>query len=119
MARRADGSSDGVPFEEDDLSDPELAYGGRQFFFPDASRIFADIDRTIGGRDERGEGSTLDRKAEFDFIRALPSGGYTRRGEVAGRDFFPYKTLCHRTDEASPQRPRHRRQQRAARPEFG
>ncbi len=94
VARRADGSSDGVPFEEDDLSDPELAYGGRQFFFPDASRIFADIDRTIGGRDERGEGSTLDRKAEFDFIRALPSGGHTRRGEVAGRDFFPYKPLA-------------------------
>ena len=94
VARRADGSLDGAPFEEDDLSDPDLAYGGRQFFYPDASRIFADIDRTIAGRDERGEGSVLGKKADFDFVRALPSGGFTRRGETAGRDFFPYKPFA-------------------------
>ena len=94
VARRADGSPHGAPFEEDDLSDPGLDYGRRQFFYPDAARIFDDIDRTVAGRDECGEGSILDRKADFDFIRALPSGGYARRGEVAGRDFFAYKPFA-------------------------
>ena len=90
MGRRK-GGPDGVPFEAGDMSDPELNYGGRQFFYPDASRIFADIDRTISGRDERGEANILDRKADFDFIRALPSGGFTSRGEVGGVDYFPYR----------------------------
>ena len=49
VARRSDGSSHGVPFEEADVIDPKLNYGGRQFFYPDASRMFADIDRTIAG----------------------------------------------------------------------
>ena len=91
VARRADSSNNGVPFEESDLVDAAINYGGRQFFYPDASRIFADIDRTISGRDEHGEGSILDRQAEYDFIRALPPAGYTNKGEVSGRDYFPYK----------------------------
>ncbi len=91
VARRADGSGHGLPFEEADLSDPSLNFGGRQFFYPDASRMFAEIDRTISGRDEDGEGSILDRKADFEFIRALPPGGYTKTGEKLGVDFFPYK----------------------------
>ena len=90
-ARRADGSSKGAPFEDDDLVSAALHYGGRIFHYPDASRIFADIDRTISGRDEHGEANILDRKAEYDFIRALPPGGYTQRGEVRGEDYFPYK----------------------------
>ena len=91
MARRADGSPNGVPFEDGDLFDIAMNCGGRQFFYPDASRIFADIDRTISGRDEHGEGNILDRQADFDFIRALPPGGYTQQGEELGVDYFPYK----------------------------
>jgi hypothetical protein len=80
VARRADGSATGVPFEDADLQDAAVKYGGRQFFFPDASRIFTDIDRTISGRDEYGAGSTLDLKAEYEFIRALPPAGYPSQG---------------------------------------
>ncbi len=101
MARRKGGPS-GVPFEAGDLSDAGMNYGGRQFFYPDASRIFADIDRTISGRDERGEANILDRKADFDFIRALPSGGFTSKGEVGGVDYFPYRP------PALARRPRHK-----------
>ena len=94
VARRANGSPHGQPFEDADLSDPSLDFGGRQFFYPDASRIFADIDRTIPGRDETGEANPLNRKADFDFIRVLPPGGYTQKGEKSGTDFFPYKPLA-------------------------
>lgn len=102
VARRADGSSDGVPFEDHDLEDPSIGYGGRQFYYPDASRLFAEIDRTVTGRDEDGGGSVLDRRADFDFIRVLPSGGYTARDEMSGRDYFPYKP------RAAAHRPRYR-----------
>jgi L-asparaginase/Glu-tRNA(Gln) amidotransferase subunit D len=91
LGRRADGSPQGTPFEDGDLLSAALAYGGRQFFYPDASRIFADIDRSIGGRDEHGEASILDRKADYDFFRALPPGGFTQQGEVSGVDYFPYR----------------------------
>lgn len=91
VARRKDGSAQGAPFEDGDLMNPAINHGGRQFFYPDASRIFADIDRTISGRDEYGEGNTLDRLADFDFIRALPPAGYTKKGEVSGVDYFAYK----------------------------
>ena len=94
VARRANGSDGGQPFEEADLFDPDLNYGGRQFFYPDASRMFAEIDRTISGRDESGEGSILDRKADYDFIRVLPPGGYTQKGEKSGVDYFPYRPLA-------------------------
>ena len=90
VARRADGSPDGRPFEEADVRNAEIDFGGRQSFFPDASRLFADIDRTINGRDANGGGSTLDKLADYDFVRALPPAGYTQQGEVAGEDFFPY-----------------------------
>ena len=94
VARRANGNGDGQPFEEADLFDPELGYGGRQFFYPDASRLFAEIDRTIPGRDETGEGSVLDRRADYDFVRVLPPAGYTRNGEKSGVDYFPYRPLA-------------------------
>ena len=94
VARRANGSGHGQPFEEADLFDPGLNYGGRQFFYPDASRMFAEIDRTIPGRDESGEGSVLDRRADYDFIRVLPPGGYTQKGEKSGVDYFPYRPLA-------------------------
>ncbi len=91
MARRKDGSPNGRPFEAGDMSDPSLDYGGRQFFYPDASRIFDEIDRTISGRDSSGLGNILDLRADYDFIRVLPAGGYTKRGEIAGVDYFPYR----------------------------
>jgi len=91
MARRADGSEDGTPFEPEDQSDPETDFGGRQFFYPDASRIFEEIDRGIYGRDIEGTGNLLSEKAEYDFVRPLPSGGYTVEGETAGEDYFPYE----------------------------
>lgn len=94
LARRSDGSAKGVPLEAGDLQNTELNYGGRQSFYPDASRLFADIDRTISGRDESGEGSVLDRLADFEFVRALPPGGYTQQGEAAGVDYFPYSPLA-------------------------
>jgi len=91
MARRKNGAGPGAPFEAGDMVDPTIGYGGRQTFYPDASRVFADIDRGIAGRDEHGEGNLLDRKAEFEFIRALPPAGYTEQGEKAGEDYFPYQ----------------------------
>ncbi len=45
-------------------------------FFPDGSRLFEEIDR-LGISDE-GVGCLLTAKADFDFYRALPSGGYDR-----------------------------------------
>ena len=82
MARRNDGSSNGAPFGTGPGED------GRQHHYPDASRVFADIDRTISGRGDGGVGNALDNRAEYDFIRVLPPGGYTLQGEVPGVDFF-------------------------------
>ena len=41
MARRRNGGEVGTPFEDTDLYSEALQQGGRQFFFPDASRMFA------------------------------------------------------------------------------
>ncbi|MBI2370852.1 MAG: hypothetical protein HYV08_11560 [Deltaproteobacteria bacterium] len=105
MAVQADGkawdascAAPGAPFDK-----------CRQSFYPDASRIFEEIDRTVVGRDERGAGNILSSKADFHFYRAVPSGGYTKglvaalvgaprtdvvgsdiRPEVLGEQFFPY-----------------------------
>ena len=77
VMRRDDGTDDGKPFEASDLLDSKMKYGVRQTFYPDAKRLFEDIDRTIYGRTEDGEGSPLDRKADYDFFRPLPSGDTT------------------------------------------
>ena len=82
MARRNDGSPNGAPFGTGPGED------GRQHHYPDASRVFADIDRTISGRGDGGVGNALDNRAEYEFIRVLPPGGYTLQGEVPGVDFF-------------------------------
>ena len=94
VARRTDGSANGTPFEAEDLQNAGLNYGGRQSFYPDASRLFADLDRTIAGRNEQGEGSVLDRLADYEFVRALPPGGYSQQGETPGVDYFPYSPLA-------------------------
>lgn len=77
----------------------------RQGFFPDASRLFEEIDRTTGGRGADGKGNMLSGAADFDFYRAVPPGGFTKglkeaertdkgsgdiRPEIEGEDFFPY-----------------------------
>ena len=90
MARRADGTQSGRPFEDADTRNPEMGFGGRQSFFPDASRLFTDIDRGLSGRASDGGANLLDRIADYTFVRALPPAGYTQAGEVAGQDFWPY-----------------------------
>ncbi len=94
MARRKNDSPNGTPFEATDLDNPDLGFGGRQGFYPDASRMFDEIDRTIGGRNFYGQANILSNKADFTFIRALPSGGYTKKGEISGVDYFPYKPFA-------------------------
>ena len=91
MGRQADGQAregaatrPGAPFAE-----------SRQTFVPDASRIFEEIERN---------GGEILEKADFDFYRPVPSGGYTkglahaRRTDVGdgditaegvGAEFFP------------------------------
>ena len=87
VARREDGTPNGAPFEESDLRNPEINYGGRQSFFPDASRVFEDIDRGISGRDSFGASGSLSSLADYEFIRVLPPAGYTKSGEEPGIDF--------------------------------
>jgi L-asparaginase len=100
MARQANGQA----WEMDGTEKNVPADLCRVPFFPDGSRLFEEIDR-LGISDE-GVGCLLTAKADFDFYRALPSGGYAkgrRAGErtdagdgdiapeVRGIDFFPYR----------------------------
>lgn len=81
--------ADGRPWEGDE-ADPFGPPGRhRQPFFPDAARLFEEIDRLGVGHD--GVASVLDRLAAYDFLRPAPPAGPTAAGEVAGRDFFPYR----------------------------
>jgi L-asparaginase len=100
MARQASGEA----WEGDGADSAAPAEKCRQPFFPDGSRLFEEIDR-LGVGDE-GVSCQLSAKAEFDFYRACPSGGYTKglaqalrtdigEGDIApeklGKDFFPYR----------------------------
>ena len=100
MARQANGQ----PWDDDCAERFAPAARCRQPFYPDASRIFAEIDRTGVGED--GRGSVLSSQADFDFYRAAPPGGYEKGlpagqrtdvgagdipPEVLGTDFFPYR----------------------------
>lgn len=92
MARRADGSAwDGAEGGPGEV---------RQTFFPDASRLFEELERA--GSVLNGN---LSGRARFAFVRAVPPGGYTQglpaarrtdagagdlAPEKAGVDFFPY-----------------------------
>lgn len=85
MARQADGR----PWEGDE-ADPFGPPGRyRQPFYPDASRVFEEIDRLQPTED--GLGGALARLADFDHIRAAPPAGYTKAGEQRGRDWFAYR----------------------------
>src|SRR5690606_11392035 len=89
MARQRDGRAwDG------DCAEPEGdAARCRQPFYPDASRIFEEIDRL--GVDQKGTGNLLGAQADYDFVRVLPSGGYrqgldeARRTDVGDGDIPP------------------------------
>lgn len=92
MGRQANGqpwedvaTRPGAPFSE-----------ARQTFVPNASRIFEEIERNGGG---------IKAKADYDFYRAVPAGGYTKglsaaqrsdigegdiKPEKLGTDFFSY-----------------------------
>lgn len=85
LARRADGG----PWEAAaDAPDADFSHT-RQTFYPDASRVFEEIDRF--GLDAGGRNNVLARLADFDFVRAAPSAGFTTTGnEMHGRDFFAY-----------------------------
>lgn len=100
MARQANGQ----PWEMDGTEKNAPADLCRVPFFPDGSRLFEEIDRF--GISDEGAGCLLSAKADFDFYRPLPSGGYAKgrsvgertdigaediAPEVRGRDFFPYR----------------------------
>ena len=106
MARQANGDpwNGHCTFERPPAG--ALAEECRVPFYPDASRIFEEIDRF--GIGSGGVNNLLNSKADFDFYRAAPSGGY-RNGlpaeqrtdvgdgdiahEVWGEDFFTYTPL--------------------------
>ena len=98
--------ADGKPWDDDCVSRRAPPNKCRQPFYPDASRIFEEIDRTIAGRNDQGIGNMLAARADFDFYRAVPSGGYKKglsnseRTDVGpgdippekpGEDFFYYR----------------------------
>lgn len=99
-ARQANGQA----WETDGAEPRAPAEASRQPFYPDASRLFEEIDRLGIGDD--GLGNTLSGRADFDFFRAAPPGGYTRGlaaerrtdqgdGDIPpehlGEDFWPYR----------------------------
>jgi len=99
MARQANGQA-----WEDECAFPGAPpEASRQTFFPDAARIFEEIDRF--GLDGDGRNNLLSAKADFDFYRPLPSAGYKKGDpeqgippEALGRDWFPYRPSHLRQD---------------------
>jgi hypothetical protein len=100
MAHQASGQ----PWEGDGTEKNAPGELCRVPFYPDGSRLFEEIDRF--GISDEGVGCLLSAKADFDFYRALPSGGYTKglsgelrtdmgsgdiSPEIRGSDFFPYR----------------------------
>lgn len=94
--------ADGTPWEEETTK--PFGTVTRQGFFPDGSRSFEDIDRFSIGAD--GKVNLIGGRAEVDFYRPAPPGGFTkglanaRRADTGdgdtpaerlGHDFFAYK----------------------------
>jgi L-asparaginase len=86
---------DGTPWEEECTEPGGKLY--RQGFFPDGSRSFEEIDRLSIG--DHGRVNLIGDRAEVDFYRVAPPGGYTKGltgadgtpPERLGWDFFAYK----------------------------
>lgn len=101
-------TKNGLPWEGSGLTEAAADDEQRQTFYPDASRLYEEIDRF--GSDEDGFVGMLSRRADFEFFRPLPSGGYrcgiseglrtddAKRGSLRGAippesrgiHFFPY-----------------------------
>lgn len=92
MARQADGKA-----WEGDGTMPRVSRAeSRQPFMPDGRRTFEEIDRL--GITSSGLGNAISIKADVDFYRLAPSGGYLKgkadadiAPEQPGKDFFPYR----------------------------
>jgi hypothetical protein len=99
MARQADGSA----WEDATTAPLAPADASRQTFYPDASRIYEEIDRLGIGGD--GRPVRLTNLADFDFFRPAPPGGYTKglaaqdrtdtgagdiEPEALGEDYYVY-----------------------------
>ena len=99
MARQAGGQA----WDEACAFPLAPAEQARQTFYPDAHRIYEEIDRF--GLDSSGHSNLLSSAAGFDFYRPAPSGGYKRglaaakrtdagdgdlAPETLGEDFFIY-----------------------------
>ncbi|MGH7088209.1 MAG: asparaginase domain-containing protein, partial [Stellaceae bacterium] len=97
-------TADGAAWEEECAVPLASDAEARQGFFPDGSRSFEEIDRLHVG--EAGTGNLIGGKADVDFYRVLPPGGYRKglpqaqrtdrgQGDIApeqrGAKFFPYK----------------------------
>ncbi|WP_076866018.1 asparaginase domain-containing protein [Bradyrhizobium mercantei] len=98
MAMQKDGSA----WEEESIA--PFSPLARQGFFPDGSRSFEEIDRFSISDD--GTVNIIGTRAEIDFYRVLPTGGYSKglpankrtdvgegdiQPEKMGRDFYAYK----------------------------
>jgi len=107
MARQADGN----PWDDDTAHPGAPEHLARQPFLPDPSRLFEEIDRF--GLGEDGINNLLAGKADYDFYRVAPSGGYKKglssaartdvgKGDIPpermGYDFFNYKPTHLRRD---------------------
>jgi L-asparaginase/Glu-tRNA(Gln) amidotransferase subunit D len=79
--------ADGTPWESP-VEPTERRRSRRQTFYPDASRIYEEIDRF--GVDEYGRSGLLSGLADFGFHRAAPPGGFRHAAETAEVDYFPY-----------------------------
>ena len=101
MARQADGKA----WEDDTAYAGAAEHLARQPFYPDASRLFEEIDR-LGLGETSGLNNLLAACADYDFVRVVPSGGYKKglaaaersdlgEGDIAperiGHDFFNYR----------------------------
>ena len=94
--------ADGRPWDEDCTAPNAPASHARQPFYPDGARLLEEIDRL--GIDGKGLASVISSRADVDFYRVTPPGGYTKGEppEVPGEHFFPYRP---KHLAASPPRP--------------
>jgi L-asparaginase/Glu-tRNA(Gln) amidotransferase subunit D len=92
MATQKDGS----PWEEETTA--PFSVTSRQGFYPDGSRSFEEIDRLSIGVD--GKVNWIGGRAEVDFYRVAPPGGFTKgrpaseRTDIGEGDIPPEKVGC-------------------------